>query len=218
LLQRSGSDASIPGRDPAAGDGRIAALQGGEIVLMSAVNLGVIGRLPARDADSVAISRRWVVWRVRRNGRDFMRARNVADPRSPGPVKSLGRAGGSAQLGRPSLDDNRLVYARATRHENKIVKRLLGAKRKKRAKATVMRSDRDGLSNPSIQGDALLYVRHTRRADRLKLVRLGGRGSGRTLLSRRGGTLWSTSLSQKRAYVTQIHGTRPRQKILSVGR
>jgi hypothetical protein len=73
------------------------------------------------------------------------------------------------------------------------------------------------LSNPSISGDSLLYVRHTRRADRLKLASIGG-GSGRTLLSRRGGTLWSTALSQKRAYVTLIHGVRPRQRILSVGR
>ena len=109
-------------------------------------------------------------------------------------------------------------FGPATRHENRIVKRLLGAKRKKRAKVTLFSSGVDGLSNPSIQGGAMLYVRHTRRADRLKLARLGGRGTGRTLLSRRGGTLWSTALSQKRAYVTLLHGTRPRQRILSVGR
>jgi hypothetical protein len=218
MLQRQGPDVVIQGHDPAAGGGRVATILSGEIVLMSAVNLDVIGRLPAPDADAVAVSRHWVVWRARRNGHDFLRARNVADPSRPGPEHSLGKAGGAAQLGRPSLDDNRLVYARATRHENRIVKRLLGAKRKKRAKVTVMRSDVEGLSNPSVQGGALLYVRHTRRADRLKLARLGGRGTGRTLLSRSGGTLWSTALSQKRAYVTLLHGTRPRQRILSVGR
>jgi hypothetical protein len=218
MLQRRGPDVAVQGHDPAAGGGRVATIASGEIVLMSAVSLEVIGRVPAPDADAVAVSRHWVVWRARRNGRDFLRARNVADPRDPGPEHSLGRAGGAAQLGRPSLDDNRLVYARATRSENRIVKRLLGAKHKKRAKVTVMRSRVEGLSNPSIQGGALLYVRHTRRADRLKLARLGGRGQGRTLLSRRGGTLWSTSLSRKRAYVTLLHGARPRQKILSVGR
>jgi hypothetical protein len=218
MIQRQGPDLAIQGHDPAAGGGRIATIASGEIVLMSAVTLDVIGRVPAPDADAVAVSRRWVVWRARRNGHDFLRARNVTDPRNPGPEHSLGKAGGAAQLGRPSLDDNRLVYARATRGENRIVKRLLGAKRKKRAKVTVMRSRVEGLSNPSIQGGALLYVRHTRRADRLKLARLGGHGSGRTLLSRRGGTLWSTSLSEKRAYVTLLHGTRPRQKILSVNR
>ena len=218
MIKRQGPDVAIQGHDPAAGGGRVATILGGEIVLMSAVDLGVIARVPAPDADAIAVSRHWLVWRARRNGRDFLRARNVTDPSHPGPEHSLGKAGGAAQLGRPSLDDNRLVYARATRHENRIVKRLLGAKRKKRAKVTLFSSGVDGLSNPSIQGGAMLYVRHTRRADRLKLARLGGRGTGRTLLSRRGGTLWSTTLSQKRAYVTLLHGTRPRQRILSVGR
>ena len=59
-----------------------------------------------------------------------------------------GRPGGSAQLGRPSLDDNRLVYARATRRVNAIVRRLLGAKRKKRAKATLLRSRTRGALEP----------------------------------------------------------------------
>ena len=81
-----------------------------------------------------------------------------------------------------------------------------------------MRSRREGLSNPSIPGKALLYVRHTKRAERLKLASVGGRGPGRTLLSRRSGTLWSTALSEKRAYVTLIHGSMPRQRILSVAR
>jgi hypothetical protein len=111
-----------------------------------------------------------------------------------------------------------LVYARATRHENRIIKRLLGAERKKRAKTTLMRSVVDGLSNPSIHGKSLLYVRNTKRADRLKLAAVGGRGHGRTLLSRRHDTLWSTALSERRAYVTQISGTAPQQRILSVPR
>ena len=81
-----------------------------------------------------------------------------------------------------------------------------------------MRSRSEGLSNPSISGKALLYVRNTRRADRLKLTSVAGAGTGRTLLSRRTGTLWSTALSEKRAYVTLIRGRGPRQKILSVAR
>ena len=196
----------------------MAVVRGDEIVLLSAADLSEIGRVRAPDADAVAVSRRWLAWRARRNGRDYMRARNVADPGRPGPERSLGRAGGAAQLGRPGLDDNRLVYARATRHENRIVKRLLGATRKKRAKATLVRSVTDGLSNPSLRGRALLYVRHTERADRLKLARAGGRRGGRTLLSRRHGTLWSTALTDARAYVTVISGTAPAQRIVSVRR
>ena len=81
-----------------------------------------------------------------------------------------------------------------------------------------MRSRVHGLSNPTLRGDDLLYVRHTDGADLLKLASLRGSGVGRTLLSKRTGTLWSTALSAERAYVTQIHGTAPRQRILSVSR
>lgn len=218
LIQQAGGDLDLPGADPALGDGRVAVRRDQEIAILSAATLEEIGRISAPGADAIAISGRWVAWRARIDGRDFMRARNLADPARPGPEKALGRAGGAAQLGRPSLDDNRLVYARATRAENSIVKRLLGAKRKKRAKATVMRSAVAGLSNPAIRGDALLYVRHTRRGDQLKLASLQSGGKGRTLLVNRSGTLWSTALSAKRAYVTQIHGTAPRQRILSVSR
>ncbi len=218
FLRRGGDDVALPGNDPALGDGRIAVIAAGEIRILSATDLSEIGRLPAAGADAVAISRHWVVWRARANGRDFLRARNVTNPAAPGREQSLGKAGGSAQIGRPSLDDNRLVYARATRTENVIVRRLLGSKRKKRAKSTLMRSRREGLSNPSIRGNQLLYVRNTRRADRLMLASIGGRGAGRTLLSQRTGSLWSTALGEKRAYVTLIHGTKPRQRILSVDR
>ncbi len=215
-IRRAGGNIRLPGDDPALGDGRVAVIAGGQIRILSAKDLGVLGTVDARRADAVAISSHWLVWRARIDGRDYMRARNVADPRSPGPEQSLGKAGGRAQLGRPSLDDNRLVYARANPNENSIVRRLLGTKHPKRAKSTLLRSRVEGLSNPSLRGNALLYVRTTRRADRLKLARAGRHRPGRTLLSRRDGTLWSTALSDKRAYVTLLHGRRPQQRILSV--
>ena len=218
ILRDGGRDVDLPGTDPAIGGGRIAVIAGSEIRILSARDLSEVGRVPAPDADALAISGRWLVWRARSGGRDALRARNVADPARPGPEQSLGRSGRNSQLGRPSLDDNRLVYARASDVENSIIRRLLGAKRKKRAKSTLMRSRREGLSNPSIHGKALLYVRHTKRAERLKLASVGGRGPGRTMLSRRSGTLWSTALSEKRAYVTLIHGSMPRQRILSAAR
>jgi hypothetical protein len=36
--------------------------------------------------------------------------------------------------------------------------------------------------------------------------------------SGREGNLWSTALDDQHAYVTVIHGTRPRQRIVSVSR
>jgi len=98
-----------------------------------------------------------------------------------------------------------------------IVKRVLGGDRK-HPKATLLRSRVVGLSNPSIRGNTLLYVRSTPRGDNLKIKPVGSGGSGRTLFRRPTGTMWSTALGQKRAYVTLIAGTRPRQKIVSVNR
>jgi hypothetical protein len=96
---------------------------------------------------------------------------------------------------------------------NRILKQALGTGRK----TTLRRSVTVGLSNPSIGGKRLLYVRHERRGDLLKLARLQG-GEGRTLMRKRHGTLWSTALTKKRAYVTAIRGIGPSQKILSVKR
>jgi hypothetical protein len=106
-----------------------------------------------------------------------------------------------------------VVYARANRHVNRIVKQALGNGHK----TTLRRSVTVGLSNPSIGGKDLLYVRNERRRDLLKLASVA-HGEGRTLISRRHGTLWSTALTKRRAYVTVISGTAPSQKILSAKR
>ncbi len=214
-LRRGGEELRLPGHDPAIGSGRIAVIAAGRIQILSASDLTLLATIPASGADAVAISGRWVAWRSHQGGRDYMRARKLANPAAPGRVQSLGTAGRRAQLGRPSLDGNRLVYARAQQTENLIVKRILG---KRKAKSTVLRSRVLGLSNPSLHGKRLLYVLGTRRGDRLKIKSVGGKGRGRTLLSRPRGQLWSTALSAKRAYVTVISGTKPRQKIVSVPR
>jgi hypothetical protein len=214
-LLRDGRRMAIPGHDPAVGDGRVAAIRQGRIVLLSAVDLGELGSFGAAGADAVAVSRHWVVWRSHVHGRDLMRARRLDDPAHGGPVRSLGRSGRRAQLGRPSLDDNRVVYARAGRQENVIVKRVLGAKHPQRSR--LMRSRTDALQNPSILGDTLLYVRITGRTSRLMLARVGG-GRGRKLFQTPTATLWSTALGPKRAYVTVLHGSAPRARVISVNR
>jgi hypothetical protein len=217
-LRRGGDTVRLPGTDPAIGGGRVAVIEGGRIAILSAKDLRRLGSVAAPGADAVAVSRNWVAWRSHHRGVDAMRARKVAKPSAPGPQRSLGSSGRRAQLGRPSLDGNRLVYARAQPGQNVIVKRVLGAKRRKDAKATLVRSRVVGLSNPSLAGGKLLYVRSTPRGDRLKIAAPGAKGAGRTLLRRPTGTMWSTALARGRAYVTLIEGTRPRQKIVSVGR
>ena len=78
-------------------------------------------------------------------------------------------------------------------------------------------SRRKGLSNPSLHGQSLLYVRSKRRRDELRLRKLERDGGDRTLDT---GTIrmWSTALSGKRAYVTILEGREPRSRIVSVKR
>jgi MFS family permease len=217
VLIREGAETPLPGRDPAIGTGRIATVQGDDIAILSSKDLAEVGRVRAPGADALAVSGSWLAWRARIGGRDLMRARNIRDLARPGPEHALGSAGGAAQLGRPSLDGNRLVYARATRTENRIVREVLGGKRGA-GKSTVLRSDETGLSNPAINGKYLAYVQHTRRADRLRLGKLKRPGRARVVLSRAPRSLWSTALTGKRVYVTVIGGPGPRQRVLSVRR
>jgi hypothetical protein len=186
-------------------------------VILSAVDLGERASFAAPGADAVAVSRHWVVWRSHAHGRDSLHARRIANPAQPGPTHSLGRAGRNAQLSRPSIEDNRVVYARAAPEENLIVKQVLGSKRPKHSKSRLLRSRVDGLQSPSVNGKHLLYVRVTRHGQRLMLARIGG-GQGRVVFRTGSGTLWSTALSEKRAYVTVLHGSRPRSRIISVNR
>jgi MFS family permease len=216
VLGTSGGQTALPGRDPAVGGGRAAVIDGGSIVILERPGLGEVARVAAPGADAVAISGTWLVWRARIKGRDFIRARSIANPAAPWRQKSLAGAGRAAQLGRPSVDGNRIVFAQASQRENRILRRTLGAKRTRGG--TLLRSATSGLSNPSIRGRRLLYVRHGARADRLVLAKLKRPNRGRVLISRRDGTLWSTALGPRRAYVTLIQGTQPRQRILSAKR
>jgi hypothetical protein len=217
VIRRGSEEQALPGHDPAIGDGIVAVIREGRIVLLSAANLGELGSFVAPGADAVAVSRHWVAWRAHTNGHDSLHARRIANPAAPGPIHGLGRTGGHAQLGRPSLDDNRLVYARAAPEENLIIKQVLGAKHPKHAKSRLMRSRIDGLSNPTLRGRHLLYVRVTAHGERLMLANAGG-GHGRPLFTTRSATLWSTALGDKRAYVTVLHGSTPRARIISVSR
>jgi hypothetical protein len=217
VIRRGPEERALPGHDPAIGEGNVAVIRQGRIVILSAVDLGERGSFAAPGADAVAVSRQWVVWRSRAHGRDSLHARRIANPAQPGPTHSLGRTGRNAQLSRPSIDDNRVVYARAAPEENLIAKQVLGSKRPKHSKSRLLRSRVDGLQNPSINGQQLLYVRVTRRSQRLMLARMGG-GHGRVVFRTGTGTLWSTALSDKRAYVTVLHGSKPRSRIISVNR
>jgi hypothetical protein len=87
----------------------------------------------------------------------------------------------------------------------------------------MLRSKTIGLSNPTLGGKRLLYVRHERKRDKLVIVSTKGKRNprlnrGRVLMRKRRGHLWSTTLRKGRAYVTHIKGSTPKQKVLSTKR
>jgi hypothetical protein len=130
-----------------------------------------------------------------------------------------------SQLGRPALDGDTLVYHVASGRLSRLVTVDLAT-----GASSVVRSTRSAqLTNPSVLGDELLYVRITSAAQQLLLGRLAPGGRNRVLYRlgapaphdngyERGhshhtrtkrpplaaGTLWTTALSAAHAYVTFI--------------
>ncbi len=201
----------LPGRDPAAGGPYLAVIAGDEIQLLNRVSREPIATFPAANAESLAISRGWLVWLVAEGARYKLRARRIDDPANPGKVKGIASVSRPTQLGHPSLDGGRLVYSVSKRRANSIKRRNLSSARSR----TVLRSRTDELLNPSVHGKRLVYVRVDRARQspqrtsppklrqRVMVRRLTGRGSGRRIYSHGPDrTAWSTSLSGKRAYVT----------------
>jgi hypothetical protein len=196
---------------------------GDEIQILNRVSREPIGSVPAQNAESLAISRGWLVYLTASEGRYALRARRLTDPSDPGDVRGIASVRRPVQLGHPSLEGGRLLYTVSKRRGNSIKRRNLTSGKSK----TVLRSRSDALLNPSISGKRLLYVRMDRARQspqrttapklrqRLMVRRLKRSGSGRRVYSHGPDrTLWSTSLSGRRAYVTLLRGGGP--KIVSV--
>jgi len=211
---RRGSEPAIPlpGTDPAVGGAYVALLDGSKVVLLERTSLEQVDSVDAPGADAVAVSGTWLAIRSRVKRRDRLEARPIGANGAIGPASLVAAAGPPSQVGRPSLAGNRLAYAVAKPGKNKVA--VFGLEGRNRR--TVMTSRKKALSNPSIYGKALLYVRSKRRRDDLMIRRLG-KGNARKLTSRRA-RLWSTALTAKRAYVTVLEGRKPRSRIISVKR
>jgi hypothetical protein len=146
-----------------------------------------------------------------------------------------------AQLGRPSLDGNTVVFHVATRRISQIVADDLATGTSR----TVRTSRRAHLTNPSVHADQLLFVRQTSTAQRLELGRLVSGATNRVLyrlgapaardaghepgysfitrtarVPRAAGTLWTTALNAEHAFVTFVprRGGVARASIVSIPR
>jgi MFS family permease len=214
FLRRGGQGFALAGTDPALGGPWAATIAGDEIVLIHREDLTEIRRVPAPNADAVAISGGWLAWRSRSRGRDHLIARRISPGGRPGKVRRIAGTGKRSQLGRPAIDGAKLAFAKATRRRNSIFLRRLGTGKSRR----LVTSPREGISNPALGPKEFVYVRTTRHGDRLKLRKLGRGGEGRTIYARRRARLWSTALRGKRVLVTVLRGNPPRARIVSVGR
>jgi hypothetical protein len=231
VLAGSNGRTPAPGPHPAVGGGLVAWIGAGTVEVRSRTDPGFVVTLPAA-ADAVAVSAGWVAWRTRESGRDVI----TASPLPPAAVapRRVASAPAGAQLGRPALAGDRLLFhvAGATRSRIDQV-RLAGGRR-----STLRTAPRTLLLNPSSDGRRLLYVRSTFQRQQLRIGSLRSRpvrrdrslygtvptgrrdaghepgnqhkahGHPKKLPPRPGPgvslTLWSTALSRNSAFVTRL--------------
>jgi len=226
VLRVAGQGQGLPGQDPAIGGPYAAVVSGGDqIRILNRFTRNQVGSVGAPGAEAVAISKGWLTYLTLRRGRYVLKAQRIRHPANPGEQKRIAAVSSPAQIGHPSVDGGRVFYAVSKRRGSSIRRRNLRSGRR----GTVVRSRTAALSNPSVLGKRLLYVRAKRarqgpqvtRAPKLRqslvLKRIGGGGRGRRIYSRGSrGDLWSTSLSAKRGFVTLLGAGGP--KIVSVKR
>ena len=204
---------ALPGTDPSIADEFAAVIDGQTVRILGRPGFAEADSFDAPGVDAVAVSNNWIAYRTRAEGRDRMLVRELDQAGVAGEPKSIAAAGQPDQLSLPGLDGNTLVYAVLTPKSSRIIKATL----KQLSRDVVIRSDVSQLSNPSVRGSSLLYVRGTRDRWELRLKKLGNGDSGSVIASR-DKRIWSTALSAKRAYFTVLEGSAPRADISSVQR
>jgi hypothetical protein len=207
LLEADGRRRRLSGSDPAIGGPWLAVVRGARIEIFDRRDLNPAGGFDAPGADALAVTSGFLVWRTRTRGRDRIFARPIQAGGAGavlGKVSRLAAARRNAQLGRPSVDGRRAVWAHAERRRN----RIMLANLERGVKRSVRGSDRIALQNPSIDGRAIAYVVAQRRRSVLRLTHIGRSGHGKRIHTRRHGLIWSTDLTAKRVFATVRAGGR----------
>ena len=236
VLLRSGVRTELPGR-PALGGSLVAWRNGSEVHVATADSLTPVLDLTLASVDAVGVSDRWLVTRERdANGGDVLVARPLQAPED---VRIIASVSPPAQIGRPALDGDVVVYHISARRSSRIVAADLAAQTSRVVRSTAAAQ----LTNPSVLGGELLYVRQTATAQRLELGSLAPGGGNRVLYrlgapARRDpgyepghsritrtprpklapGVLWTTALAPQIAYVTFIRRNDGVASIVSVRR
>ena len=234
VLRGSAGDVPTDGVKPAIGGALVATLAGSELRITQRATGVRVATLQAPGADQLAVSDAWVVFRRSTETGDAIEA----IPLAGGPQRVVASAQAPAQLGRPALDGDVLVFHEAGATRSRIVEVNLSSG----VRTTLRSATRLGLTNPSRLGSRLVYVEATPWAQRLVLgSSRPTRSRGRTLLriapairadkgyttkhgphrhvhrprrpAREGPsgsttTLWTTALAADAAYVTRLRTLR----------
>jgi hypothetical protein len=234
VLIRGASATILPGRYPAVAPGLIAWSEPDRIVVANLDTLAPAATVPVAGADALALSPRWLAWRLRAPTGDQLFVLDLATAGSA-PVGIAAEAA-PGELGRPAVAGDTILFHVATKNGSRIdaVDFPTGQRR-------IVRSERRALlSNPAALGADLIYVRSTYQRQQLRLGPLTRRAvrRDRSLYStvptgrrdsnhekgkarhRQGPnspqplaprpkpgvetTLWSTALDQTAAYVTKL--------------
>jgi hypothetical protein len=209
--------ASVPAH-AVLGGALIAWRDGDTVHVAQAADLAPVLELTVPGVDALAVSDTWLV--TRSGG--TLSAVAIAAPDQP---RVIAAASAPAQIGRPAIDGDMVVYHLAGPRSSRIVAYDLAQSTRR----TLRRSASALLTNPTIVGDRLLYVRQTSLAQLLELGPAAQRGHDRVLYRLAAPsvhdsghepgyshhtrtphpktapwTLWTTALSSTRAYVTLL--------------
>ena len=226
LMPPGGAPQDLAGTHPALGGSALAYVTPQGITVQGFD--GSSRTVAAPGADAIAVSARWLAWRM--PGPDRLDVLDLSDPAAT--PHTLERVPAPATISRPALDGDQLAYAVAGRRGSTIRLRNLAAGG---APAVLRRGPRVLLDNPALLGGSLLYVRASARHQELLVGPATPGARDRTLLRYRFTTgrdrgyqpgyskqgrlpedklarplrpskyvLWTTALSEQAAYVTRL--------------
>lgn len=205
--------APLPGTNPGLGDSLLAWREGEIVRVVRAADLSPVVDVTAPGIGPLAVSDEWLVYRRPLQGGDELIAWRLPD----GPEQSVIATETPVRLGRPALSGRTLVFHVAGPRRSRIDEVDLTTM----ARRTLRSSTLAQLTNPTVDGETLVYVRGTNVQQQLT--------DGRRVLARAAGMsrrdsgferghshrtqtpparppaanlLWTTALSARYAYVT----------------
>lgn len=173
LLRVDGSVGDLPGTDPAAGGGLVAWRNTDAVTVARAADLAVAAQFTIPGVNALALDGATLAYRTTdAAGRDTIAARPIAG----GEPVTLASYTPPSMLSRPSVSGGTVVFGVSGRTSTRIVAIAANGDNPR-----VVRRDSPWrvVGNPSLAGNALLYVRTGYCDQTLMLGELGGRASGR---------------------------------------